>query len=271
MRRSLHAYALNEIAAHPEVRPWLGGSHSIDLTDIVASPDNFAFLTDDDKGAYLYHKKAPGLYEVHTLSLPDGRGRQMLQARSASLREMFIKTDAVEIVTLVPDGNRGAEVWARHAGFREVFRRAKAFDLMGEMVGVSYQSLTYAAWAMTDMANQREGDAFHKAIHMVTADDHGEDSMHDGMVGATLEGCLNNNAEKAIALYNRWAVHAGYEQVSVVTLRPLVLDLRSCIVQLDPDGLQVLHVRELPPEGLPVEDDPGAEECHSPPSAPLQA
>ena len=68
-----------------------------------------------------------GLYAVHTVSLPEGRGREMLTARSASLREMFTKSDAVEIVTVVPAGNKGADVWASHAGFREVFVRLNSF------------------------------------------------------------------------------------------------------------------------------------------------
>ena len=64
------------------MRPWLGGTHVIDLSETVANPDNFAFLTDDQNGGYIYHKLAPGLYMVHTISLPEGRGRQMLDARS---------------------------------------------------------------------------------------------------------------------------------------------------------------------------------------------
>ena len=74
--------------------------------------ENFAFLADDQKGGYIYHKLAPELYAVHTLSFPDGRGRELLEARSASLRAMFTQTDAAEIVTTVPDGNKGADLWA---------------------------------------------------------------------------------------------------------------------------------------------------------------
>lgn len=270
MIRTLDAVVLNQIAAHPEVRPWLGGTESLDLTATIANPENFAFLTEDERGGYIYHKLQPGLYMVHTLSTPEGRGRQMLRARSESLREMFIKSDAVEVVTLVPDGNRGAGVWAAHAGFREVFRRAKAFDLMGEMVDVSYRSLNYADWAIRDPANKQEGEAFHRTIHQFTPHDHGDDPVHDAMVGATLESCLNNNAEKALTLYNRWAMHAGYQPVRVVTARPLVLDIGTAVVQYSLDGLQVLHVRYARSAPL-LEDVPGAAECPSPPLAQPQA
>lgn len=271
MKRTLHAQALNLIANHPIVRPWLGGRpEPLDLTPIVADPNNFAFLTDDELGGYIYHKKAQGLYEVHTLSTPEGRSRAMLEARSASLREVFTKSDAVEVVTQVPDGNKGADIWASHAGFREVFRREKAFDLMGEKVGASYRSLSYGDWCLRDKACLYDGRQFHEAIHQFTADDHGDDPVHDAWVGATVEGCLQGNADKAIALFNRWAVHAGYEVIQVVTAKPLVLDIRSCIIQYDADGLQVLHIRQ-PREALPVQDESGDAECQSPPSVPLQA
>lgn len=269
MIRTLHADVFNEIANHPEVRPWLGGTHELDLTETIANPENFAFLTDEEMGGYIYHKLQPGLYAVHTLSLPEGRGRQMLGARSQSLREMFIKSDAVEIVTMVPDGNLGALTWAKHAGFRETFRRESAFDLMGEMVGVSYQSLTYQDWVIHDAANRREGAIFHQAIHQVVEDDHGDDPVHNALVGATMEGCLNGNIEKAITLYNRYAVHAGYQPIKVLTTRPLVLDISSAIIEYSADGLFILHVRQRPKGS--VEDVLEPAECPSPPLQPVQA
>ena len=271
MIRTLHARRFNEIASNPVVRPWLGGTQPIDLTETIANPENFAFLTDEGNGGYIYHKVGIGLYSVHTLSLPEGRTRQMLEARTASLREMFIKSDAVQIDTIVPAGNRGADIWASHAGFREVFTREKAFDLMGEMVDVSYRSLNYIDWAIRDRANREEGRVFHKAIHELTPDDHGDDPVHDGMVGATLEGCINGNIEKAITFYNRWAVHAGYQTISVVTARPLVVDIGTCLIQYDVDGLQVLHVRQA--RSAPtVQDESGdTSSCQPPPLPQVQA
>lgn len=270
MIRTLHAGRFNEMANEPEVRAWLGGRGPIDLTDTVANPENFAFLTDDENGGYIYNKVGLGLYAVHTISVPAGRNRHMLAARTASLRELFIRSDAVEIVTLVPTGNKGADIWAQHAGFREVFTRAKAFDLMGEMVDVSYRSLGYLDWCIRDRSNREEGAAFHRAIHAVTPDDHGDDPVHDAVVGATLEGCVNGNIEKALLYFNRWASHAGYQQVRLVTARPLVVDIGSCVIQYGIDGLQVLHVRHgrSPPT---VEDVIGEPECPSPPLPQVQA
>ena len=108
-------------------------------------------------------------------------------------------------------------------------------------------------------------------IHAVTPDDHGDDPVHDAWVGATMEACAQGNAEKGIALYNRWALHAGYQAVRVVTARPLVLDIGSAILQSDADGLRVLYVRPSARSALPVQDIPGESACPSTQSAQLPA
>jgi hypothetical protein len=243
VKRTLHATVFNAIANDPEVRCWLGGDGPIDLADLLANPLNLAFLAEDEMGGFIYCWKAPGLYEVHTLSLPAGRGRALLTARNASLREMFTATDALEIVTMIPDGNSAAAHYAEHAGFGETFRRERCFDLMGQKVGASFQSLAYQTWALGDRGCRLDGIGFHEMIHRFVPDDHGEDPAHDAMVGATVECCAQNNAEKGLALYNRWALTAGYEPARVLTARPLVVDIGNAVVQISAGGLQVLRTR----------------------------
>ena len=266
MKRTLDATRLNEIANHPEVRPWLGGNGAIDLTAFASNPENFAFLSADEGGAHVFHKKALGFYEVHTLSLPEGRNRAMVNCRNGAFRAMFLTTDATEIVTLVPDGNKGAGVWANHAGFREVFRREGAFNLMGEKVGVSYRSLTYADWVLWDKENRGDGEDFHAFIHQYTPDDHGADPVHDAWAGATIDGCRQGNGAKCVGLYNRWTLHSGYEPISVLSLTPLCLDIRSAIIEVKADGLNVLSVREARSAPLPIEELESTE-CPSQPLA----
>lgn len=269
MIRTLDPAPLIKLAQHPLVRSWLGGTEDIApiLQSAVANVQNYAFLAEDNAGAYLYVCKAQGMYEVHTLSIPEGKSRelvrQMAKARAESLRFMFLETDAHEIVTLVPKPNGPAMNWATHAGFKVDFLREKAFDLMGDMVDALYLSLPYGNWVLTDPANRREGQAFHAFIHQYTPDDHGQDETHDGWVGATLDGAQRGNVVKCITLYNRWAVRAGYEPLRVLTLNPLVIDVRSAILQLTADGLECLHVRERPEGRLPPVQDTGEPACPS--------
>lgn len=273
MIRTLDATAFNRIANTPTVRPWLGGTDRLDLTAAISNPENFAFLTDDGLGGYIYHRIDAGLFMVHTLSDPAGRGRAMLEARSESLREVFTKSDAVEVVTIVPAGNKGADLWANHAGFREVFGRQRSFDLMGEMVDASYRSLSYGDWVKRDRGNLHDGRAFHSMIHAVTTEDHHpDDPVHDAWVGATMECCAQGAAEKGIALYNRYAVHAGYRPIRVLTAKPLVVDIGTAVLQSDQDGLRVLYVPPSRAKPSLVQDESGASaECLLPPSVPLPA
>lgn len=255
MRRILDPAPFDAIGNDPEVRPWLSGDGPINTAHIVQSTDNFCFLTQDRGGAYIYHRKQAGLYEVHTLSLPASRGRQMLEARTESLRFMFTATDALEIVTVVPDGNRGADVWAARAGFREAFRREGAVWLQGEMVGASYRSLTYADWATRDPLARKAGQMFHDEIHRFTPDDHGEDPVHDAFAGAALLMVREGNAGKAVTLYNRFALHAGYAPISLLSLYPPTLDIVTAIVQITQAGLDVIHVRSARSAPSLIEDD----------------
>lgn len=254
MIRTLVADGINQIANHPDVRPFIGGSGPLDLSGLIANPENFALTTEDGKGAYLYLKKQPGLYEVHTLSLPDKRGREFLKVRDESLAFMFLATDCLEIQTVVPDSNPGADRWAAHAGFREVFRRDHSFDAGSSLVSASYRSLAYGDWVPRDRENTEQGKRFHYAIHLLVPDDHGDDSIHDAWVGATIRGIEHANAVKALTNYNRWAGHAGYNPIAVLTLNPLVIDIRSAVLQIDADGMHVLYVREARSAAAPSEE-----------------
>lgn len=240
LKRTFDPSPFNEIANDPAVRPWLGGEGDFNATADVFNKDNFAFLTDCRQGGYIYRKIGIGLYEVHTLALPAARGRPMLRAMWEGLAAVFLGSDAVEVVTLVPDNNKGADIWAEHAGFREMHRRDNAW-MPG--VGISFRSLSYADWVLKDPDNAEAGRRFHDEIHHHTTDDHGEDPVHDAWVGATMRGIREGNVGKCVALYNRYAALARYHPVAVISTSPPVLDIGSAIVQVTAErGMEILHV-----------------------------
>lgn len=244
MIRTMDATRLNEIANEPTVRPWLGGSEALDLTNIVENPANYCFLTDEQDGAYVLHNLHPGLYEAHTLALPSARGRPMLRCMRDGFATMFLTTDAIEIVTKVPDGNEAASRWADTAGFRETFRREAFFPLMNELVGASFRSLSYGDWVFRHPENLRIGRAFHAQIEAHVPDNHPDDDTHNYAVGAALCGALAGNVVKSINLYNRWASVAGYGQATIVSVNPPVVDIGTALLELTSGLLSVLKVRD---------------------------
>lgn len=242
--RTLDAAPFNAIAVHPEVRPWLGFADplvEIDLTAQVSNPANFAFLTKQGDGGYALLKLQAGLYAAHTMALPSARGRPMMKLMREGFATMFRATDAVEIVTQVPDGNDGAKSWSELAGFRATFRREAFFPLMGERVGCQFMSLTFADWAIRDRDCLHLGKSFHVQIAAALGhSSHPEDVAHDAMVGAAIGCCMENNAVKGIALYNRWACVAGYAEARIISLQPVVVDTTEAMVQIEGRKLDIL-------------------------------
>lgn len=72
--RTTDAERINFLVNHPAIRPFIGGdgSSEIDLSAAVADPANI--FVDGKHGGFAFTWSAPGVYEVHTFVLPDGRG-----------------------------------------------------------------------------------------------------------------------------------------------------------------------------------------------------
>lgn len=97
MIRSFDADAVNALVNHPTIRPGVGGVGDLDLTQAVETLSNWFLL--GEYGGFACCWSGPGIYEVHTFILPEGRGRWAIDAVS----------DAVAIMTA-----EGAELlWTR--------------------------------------------------------------------------------------------------------------------------------------------------------------
>lgn len=236
IRRTLDAAFLNSVANHPEVFPWIGAEKEIDLTDIVSNPANFALVT--EYGGWVFVRHDAGTYELHTLILPEGRGRHSLKAWKEAARYMFCRTDAREIVTRVPEHNKGADFAARACGFKERFARVNAFKpLEGPAVNVSFRALTLDDWWPTDTAVADMGHAFHLQIEAAKgAPNHPDDDTHDRAVGATCLMVLSGVYRKAVWFYNRWALLAGYEPIKFLSDAPFLIDIGNGIIVTAIDG-----------------------------------
>lgn len=243
--RTMNAEALNAIAAHPEVRPWLGFPDplvEIDLSGAVSNPSNFAFLTKQGDGGYMLLKIQPGLYAAHTLAMPSARGKPMFKLMREGFAAMFLTTDAIEIVSQVPDGNDAAENWSALAGFRNTFRREAYFPLMGERVGCQFKSLTYGDWCVKDRDNLVQGQALYERAFGGPS----EDPVYAAWIGATIRGCFAGNATKAVGLYNRWAPLAGYAEATLLSVTPPVVEMADAVIGLDNGRLEVFQARSVP-------------------------
>lgn len=246
IQRTFEADYLSAVANHPEVRPWLGfqGAGELDFSAFVADPANYAIL--GEHGGWLLHAKGPGVYEIHSLFLPEGRGKPFFCGARDMLRWMFTATDCVEILTQCPDDNPAARMAALKNGFKEMFRREDCWNGVEGVCGVSYQHLTVDVWAMRDPECLRAGRAFHETLEAAKiaagseSPVHPDDEAHDRAAGAAWLMANAGQVPKGILYYNRWASFAGYQPIG---LGPPTIDVRDAIIRIDNGQTHVIAVR----------------------------
>lgn len=117
IERSFDADLFNRFINHPEVRPFIGGDPAahIDLTAAVANPAN-VFL-EGEHGGFCCSWSAPDTYEIHTLILPEGRGKWGYDLAVAGRRWMA-EFGAKHLWTRVAPEMRSVRAFTRAAGFR---------------------------------------------------------------------------------------------------------------------------------------------------------
>lgn len=249
LRRTMDARLLNAVANSPEVRPWVGGgTEPLDLTGVLSNPMNFGFVF--EHGGYIFTKIDGGIFEGHSLVMPEGRGAPALDALREALRFMFASTDCLEIVTKFGADNLGALGMARSAGFSKVFERENAWTpASGEKIRCDYFSLTLAKWRQRDSVVAERGVWFHERLEELTAamgmtiPVHEDDVSHNRAVGAAALMFLAGNSIKAAALYNRWAAFAGYPPIKLVSVTPCVIDMDQVIIAVRNSEMEVLRCR----------------------------
>jgi hypothetical protein len=233
----------NEVANHPDVRPWIGhGLDPVDLSQAASDPRN-VFLWGVDGGWWL-HPLGDGVYEIHSLFLKSGRGKTFFEGAREVLRYMFVQTDATEILTKCPDDNRGAIMAAKIVGFRERFRRENAW---APGVGISYWAFTLDDWMARDPQVLAEGRAFHDWLEQAKIDAgssseiHDDDEAHDRAAGAAKMLISAGQTQRGVALYNRWAIFAGYATIEAIG--PGLVDIRDAIIQVKDGSMDAILIR----------------------------
>jgi len=85
LERSSDAERINAVVNHPAVRPYVGSPEygEIDMTPVVAKTEDWFLM--GDHGGFLLSWSAPGVREIHTFVLPEGRGRWAANARAEML------------------------------------------------------------------------------------------------------------------------------------------------------------------------------------------
>ena len=248
IRRTMDAAFLNSVVNHPEVRPWLGGDAPIDLGPALSDARNVALVS--DLGGFFMEHREPGLYEVHTQFLPEGRGRHALKCVWEAMRYMFVQTDCTRLLTRIPVGNHRTLAFAAAVGWPKIFERKASCEMPnGSLSDVHYYAFDFDDWRARDKTLRGRGQWFHKRLESAKAAAgsvlpvHDDDHAHDAAVGASVLMMQAGNANKAAWLYNRWALHAGYAPIRLLNQSPVIVDVVDAVVEVRNGDMEVLLCR----------------------------
>lgn len=248
LARHFSAERINEIVNHPTIYPWIKGRHTtpLDLSNIVKNPDNVCLV--GEYGCVIFIKHQSGIYEFHTSVLPDGRGVRMVEGSHFAFNWMFTKTDAFELLTKCPYGNVAAKAGAKVTGCSLRFTTLPLWPVEDKLVPIDVYSIILQEWAKSADNLVELGKWFHDQLEHkcqtsnILLKPHENDENHNRYVGATVEMLRNGQVVKAIAFYNRWAIMAGYYPIKLLSLNPVVIDIRDCILRISENDFDVTAI-----------------------------
>jgi hypothetical protein len=241
IQRTMNATLFNAVCNHPGVRPWLGGEGPIDTAPMLGNPGNYGLF--GEGGGFILVAGPAASFEVHSQFVPEGR-KHSFEAMRAGMDYMFTRTNALQLTTFLPDNNPAARGLALKGGFKEWFRR------QNHPIGPGVQArIDVDEWIAGTPDLEADGERFHHALEQAKADagsslpTHEDDPIHERYVGAAFRMFGRGQAQKAQAIYNRWAGNAGYAQIRLISESPPVVDAVDAIVTLADGDIQVLQCR----------------------------
>jgi hypothetical protein len=252
--RECHALRINAVLNDPSVLPWVAlrdQPRPLDLSPLLADPRHVLLMHESGEGGLFFQWLEPSVYEVHTQFLPSTRGRAALECVEECLEWMFLRTDAMELLTRIPELNKGAKTLVQAIGGT---REYAAGDFNGQAVDV--YTLRYNEWLWGESGRKLEalGDKFHRDLERKLGEAglshtaHPACGPHDRAVGATMSMISHGMLDKGVILYNRWSRIAGYAPIGIVARAPLILDIRDALLVLDlPQFAVMARPKELPP------------------------
>lgn len=117
LERSCDAEHINAVVNHPDVRPFVGGDsdEELDLTPLVERPEHWFLM--DEHGGFLLAWSAPGIREVHTFVMPEGRGQWAADRRAEMLD--YARANGTKMLwTKIPPTWPHVERFARQGGMK---------------------------------------------------------------------------------------------------------------------------------------------------------
>jgi hypothetical protein len=252
VEREFTAERINPILNDPSVLPWVAmpGQTDLDLTALVSDKHNVLLMAKEGGGFFFHHLEA-GVYEVHSFFLPLARGGTAIKAWYDAMEWMFLRTNCMELLTKVPIDNHAADKFAQRVGAILEFEREKAWPTKDGLIPVKYYAFRYPEWVRSAQGLEERGHWFHlrleaEKVRMGSPSPvHDDDPAHDRHAGACVGMIFGGQVDKAIILYNRYAIFAGYGLIALRQREPLVVDIGEALLEIRKgETFEVISVRD---------------------------
>lgn len=248
IERHTDAKRINEIVNHPAVRPWTNelGKGVIDMTKDISNPKHILLM--GEHGGIIFYEIMHGLYEAHTQVLPEGRGEWAKQLVDACAEWMFTRTTAFELMTRVPVGHRSAKALTLYTGMKLEFTRDDKCTFRGKKCAVEIYSYRLQDWMTFARGMQEKGKIFHDKLHAeaerlgIKEKPHDEDLNHNQYLGCCISMVQGGQLEKALIFYNRWAVAARHEVVTITSVNPPTVKFDIGLLKFNGNEIEDMEV-----------------------------
>jgi hypothetical protein len=217
VRREFAAEHVNAILNDPSVRPFVGMQEigDLDFGALVSDLRNYLLMADG--GGFFLGAQGDGVYEVHSQFLPEARGKTAVLAAADGLRYMFVRTDAVEIVTFVPRGNVAALALTRRMGMRPALGAC----------GGEFHRIRIEEWG----ARAPAMESFRQPADCCPSE------LRD-ILALTLELASWGQIQKAVYFYNRFARMIRANQLVLLQCAPLILAIGARRLLISPEKVE---------------------------------
>lgn len=245
IRREFDAKHLNAVLNHESVRPDVADMSlgSLDVSGQVGDQNNILLM--GEFGGCLLFFVSPGIFEVHTQILPEGRGAWAKAFIGQMLEWMFTRSNCWEIVTRVPREHIGAKALTIGAGFRKEFSRPDQCKFRGKIMPVDIYRLSIHDWVEASDWALVQGEVFHAQLAAeaerlkVKVPAHDDDPQHNRIAGAAVEMARHGQVIKAVLAYNRWAFLARHAPIGLISEDPPMLKMDIGLLHIKPGGIKV--------------------------------
>lgn len=122
---------------HPEIYPAMADDYSdvgmVQQAAVSLISGGVWAVQPSESALFLYFPRTLTWWEVHTLVLPEGRGKKAIEDGKAGLRWVFNNSSCEKVVSLVPEFNRQALLYAKRVGLTVEGINRKSFRKDGHL------------------------------------------------------------------------------------------------------------------------------------------